>query len=942
MKKIFLSLVALVIGVMSLSAQENPMMQQLPLDADVRVGVLENGMTYFLRHNEKPKGQASFYIYHDVGAIQEDDDQQGLAHFLEHMAFNGTQNLPGKQMIETLENIGVQFGYNLNAFTSWDCTEYMIKDCPVTDESNLDLALLILHDWSQFIELDPKEIDEERGVIKEELRTRDGAGLRAQNDMLRNLFKGTLYEHRNLIGYLDGLQSFDYASIVNFYKKWYRPEYQAIVIVGDIDVDVVEAKLKALMSDIPASPADAAQKVVHTVPAVETPIISVFSDPELTQSSVMMFARREALPLEFNNTLYGYLQNIVLNLSSMMMHNRLEEIYKQADAPILGGGMSEGSFGICPTLEATIFSATAHEGRIPEAFRTIYTEMERMRRHGFTAGEFDRALAEYKMHAERQYTNRNDVRNDDYAQRYLDFYSKRTPMMDAETEWQLDQQLLSMLTVDMVNQVYAEIATPDQNLVILARTPEKEGLEIPANDVFLAIIDEVKKSEIEPYKDNTVVKPLINPNAKLKGSKATVTDTNESLGYTEWTLKNGIKVVVRPSTLKADEVQIQAVSKGGQSLLANDLCFAADMLAMVMSQSGIADLSTTELAKQLTGKNASARISVGEYEHYASAGGSPKDIETILQLLYLNFTAPRFDETDLQNLKNMYVPYFRNMEADPSYIFGKNYTETIYGNNPRRQMTNASDIEALSIADLQAVHKALFSYANDFRFQIVGNVDLETLKPLVEKYIGSLPVAKKSVYAVKDDGVRMAQGEVVNDFTATMQQPKVSVYLTFNGELANNAKNRLVLDLLSRALDSRYLVSIREEKGGTYGVQVAGSVQKYPVEAYSLVVAFDTNEILADELVDICLAEIKKIAEEGPLASDIENSREFLRKNYNNVLEQNGGWMSAITRWYEEGYNYKEGYLKLVESITYEDVKAMAAKVLEDGNYTKVIMRPAR
>ena len=937
-----MSLVALVIGVMSIAAQENPMLQPLPMDPAVRVGVLDNGMAYFIRHNEKPKGQASFYIYHDVGAIQEEDDQQGLAHFLEHMAFNGTKNLPGKEMIQTLENIGVQFGYNLNAFTSWDCTEYMIKDCPTVDEKNVDLALQILHDWSQFIELDPKEIDEERGVIMEELRTRDGANLRAQNDMLRNLFKGTLYEHRNLIGYLDGLKSFDQQALVSFYKKWYRPEYQAIVIVGDIDVDSIEQKLKTLMADIPASPADAAQKVLHTVPATETPIISVFADPELTQSSVMMFARREATPKELKNTVAAYFQDVVFNLATMMMNNRFEEISNKPDAPFLGGGMSEGSFGICPTLESTMFSVTAHEGRIPEAFRAMFVEMERMRQHGFTAGELERAQKELLMYAERQYTNRNDVRNDDYAQRYLDHYAQGTPMMDPETEWMLDQQVIQSLDINTFNQMYLSMVAPDQNLVILARTPEKENLEIPTAECFNQIIAEVKAMNIEPYKDNTVVKPLIDPKAKLKGSKVKATAENESLGYTEWTLKNGIKVVVRPSTLKADEVQIQATAKGGKSLLANDKCFAGDMLAMVMGQSGIADLSANELTKQLTGKSARAQLSVGDYEHYVSAGGSPKDIETILQLIYLNFTAPRFDETDLQNIKNMYVPYFRNMESDPSYIMGKNYIETMYGNHPRRQMTNANDIEALNIADLMAVHAALFSYANDFRFQIVGNVNLETLKPLVEKYLGSLPTSKKSVYSVQDDGVRLVQGEVTNDFTASMQQPKVSVYLTFNGALANNAKNRLVLDLLSRALDSRYLVSIREEKGGTYGVQVAGSIEKYPVEVYNLAIMFDTNEQLADELVDICLAEIRKIAENGPLATDIENSREFLKKNYGNVLENNSGWMSAITRWYDEGYNYKENYLPLVESITYEDIQALAKKILEDNNYAKVIMRPAK
>ena len=937
MRKLFVSLVALFVGVAGLFAQ-NPM-EQLPLDPEVRVGVLDNGMTYFIRHNEKPKGQASFYIYHDVGAIQEEDDQQGLAHFLEHMAFNGSVNLPGKQMIEKLESIGVQFGYNLNAFTSWDCTEYMIKDCPVTEE-NLDLALLILHDWSQFIALQSEEIDSERGVIMEELRTRDGAGLRAQNDMLKNLFKGTLYEHRNLIGYLDGLKSFDQQALVNFYKKWYRPELQALVIVGDVDVDQVEAKIKALMADIPASPADAAQKDVIMVPVAEEPIVSVFTDPELTQSSVMMFARREALPKEYKNTMIGYSIDVVNSFVTIMMNNRLQEIAQAADAPFLGGGMDEGSFGICPTMEATMFSATAHEGRINDAFRAVYTEMERMRRYGFTAGEFERAKQEILRWSERQYTNRNDVKNDEYAQRYLDYYAKGTPMMDAETEWQIDQMLINSINVDAVNQTYAQIAQPNSNLVILARSPKKDGVVIPTAEELLAIKAEVEAAELEPYKDNTVIEPLIAKSVKLKGSKAKVTEVNESLGYTEWTLKNGIKVIVRPSTLKADEVRISATSKGGCSMLSDEEYYHGQFLGMVMSNSGIGKFNTTELSKQLSGKSAYAGVGVDHYEHAVDAGGSPKDIETILQLMYLNFTSPRFDQTDLDNLKKMYIPYFTNMEADPDYICSKEFAKTLYQNHPHRQVTSAAQIEALNIPALQAVHSKLYGYADDFRFVIVGNVDLNTLKPLVEKYIGSLPTSKKAEYKVVDDGVRFPEGGVVNDFRATMQQPKVSVRLAYTGAMEDNAKNRLVVDLLCRALDNRYMVSIREEKGGTYGVSVQGGINEYPVENYFVGIVFDTNEQLADELVEICDNEIKKIAEEGPLAEDVAKAKEFLQKNYRNVLENNGGWMSAITRWYEEGYNYKEEYLGILESVTTDDVKAMAAKLLEDGNRALVLMRP--
>ena len=939
MKRLFTSVIALLVA-MVVTAQPAQQIPVIPADKAVRVGTLPNGMKYYLRHNDKQKNLADFYISHDVGAIQEEDDQQGLAHFLEHMAFNGTKNLPGKMLIEYLETVGVKFGTNLNAGTSWDYTQYLLKDVPTIRPGIVDTAMLILHDWSHFIALQPKEIDAERGVIMEELRMRDGASWRGTIKMLQALGKGTRYEHRNLIGHLDGLKSFSHTSLENFYKKWYRPEYQALVIVGDIDVDQVEAKIKTLMADIPASPADAAEKEVIMVPATEEPIISIFTDPELTQSSVMMFARRDALPKEYKNTIIGYTYDIIQSFVTVMMNARFEEIAQAADAPFLGGGMDEGSIGICPTMENTMFSVTAHENRIDEAFRAMYTEMERMRRHGFTAGEFERAKQEILRWAERGYTNRNDVRNDEYAQRYLDHYAEGTPMMDAETEWQLDQMFINSLTVDAVNQSYAQMARPNENLVILARAPQKEGMIVPTAEDIKAIIAEVSASEIEAYADNTVIEPLIDPAKKLKASKVKATAKNESLGYTEWTLKNGIKVVVRPSTLKADEVRISANAKGGCSMLTDEEYYQGAFLGMVMGNSGIGKFSTTELNKQLSGKSAYASVGVDAYEHAVNAGGSPKDIETILQLMYLNFTSPRFDQTDLDNLKKMYIPYFGNMESDPNYICSKELQKTLYGNHARRQITSAAQIEALNIPALKSVHSKLFGYADDFRFVIVGNVDLNTLKPLVEKYIGALPTSKKVEYAVVDDGVRMAKGGVTNDFRTTMQQPKVSVYLTFNGDMADNAKNRLIVDLLSRALDNRYMVSIREEKGGTYGVSVQGAIEEYPVENYFMAIVFDTNEVLADELIEICDKEIRKIAEEGPLAEDVAKAKEFLQKNYNNVLENNGGWMSAITRWYEEGYNYKEEYLGILESVTLDDIKAFAAQIIKDGNRTLVVMRP--
>lgn len=464
-------LVAAAFAMTSAMAQLNPM-EPIPADKDVRTGKLENGMTYYIRHNEKPKGQADFHILHDVGAIQENDSQQGLAHFLEHMAFNGTKNLPGKQMIEYLEKIGVKFGANLNAGTSWDMTSYMMKDVPTSREGIIDSALLILHDWSHFIALQPEEIDSERGVIMEELRTRDGASWRSTMKMLQALGKGTKYEHRNLIGYLDGLKGFQHKELEDFYNTWYRPDYQAVVIVGDIDVDAVENKLKTLMSDIPAPAADAAQKEVITVPDNEEPIISIYTDPEMQGSRVQVFVKRPAVPEQYNNLVYGEMLDVVQAYMTTMENARLQEISMQPDAPFLGAGMNSGSIGVIPTLEATTFVAMTQDGKLAQGFEALYTEMEKVRRYGFTQGEFERAQNDLMRRAERSYTNRNDRRNAEFVQTYLDNYQQNTPMPDAETEWQLDSMLIKALNVEAVN-AFAQQAIYPNNQVIVITAPER-------------------------------------------------------------------------------------------------------------------------------------------------------------------------------------------------------------------------------------------------------------------------------------------------------------------------------------------------------------------------------------------------------------------------------------------------------------------------------------
>ena len=931
-------LAAAVFAAGSAMAQFDPM-QPIPADKEVRTGRLDNGLTYYIRHNEKPKGQADFYILHNVGAIQEEDDQQGLAHFLEHMAFNGTKNLPGKQLIEYLETVGVKFGYNLNAGTSWDQTVHNISDVPTSRQGIIDSAMLILHDWSHFIALRPEEIDSERGVIMEELRTRDGASWRSTMKLLQALGKGTRYEHRNLIGYLDGLKSFEHDALERFYKKWYRPDYQAIVIVGDLDAEATEARLKSLMADIPAPAADAAQKEVIVVPDNEEPIVSIYTDPEMQGSRVQLFIKRPAIPTQMNDKVAWEVVNVIESFLTTMENARLQEIAMQPDAPFLGAGMGSGDvIGIIPTLNATAFTAMTQDGKLAEGFEALYTEMEKIRRHGFTQSEFERAQENLMRQVERTYANRNDRTNEQFVNIYLENYRKNEPMPDAETEWKLDSMLIKMLNVETVNAFAKETIQPT-NQVIVITAPEKEGIANPTEEEILAIREKVTASEIEAYEDDVVKEPLIPEGTQLKGSPVKKTVENKEYGATVWTLANGTQIVVKPTKFKADEVRMNAQSKGGLSILPDAEYYMGEMMPAVSSMSGVGKFSATELRKQLSGKSATVQPSVGEYASAVNASCSPKDIETMLQLVYLNFTQPRFDRNDYDNLMKMLRTQLENAKSNPDFQMQEKVIDVLYGHNPRRQVISTELLDEFSFEALPAIYKKLYPDGNSFRFTFVGNIDPETLKPLVEKYIGSIPASKKPM-TFADDKAYPVKGEVTEDFSTPMQQPKVSVNYTFTGDMDYSLENKAALSFLTQALNSRYLVSIREEKGGTYGVQVYGSTDWIPRETYTMTIAFDTNAEMADELCEIILKELRTIAEEGPLTEDIEKHREFMLKNWKNSLDENGPWMQYLQAKYGSGLDYLAGQEQAIRSLTNADVQALAKKILDDGNMVKVVMRP--
>jgi len=589
-----------------------------------------------------------------------------------------------------------------------------------------------------------------------------------------------------------------------------------------------------------------------------------------------------------------------------------------------------------------MFSAQAQEGKLATAAEAIFTEMERIRRHGFTPSEFERAQNDLLRSAERKYTNRNDRKNGEYVDIYIDNFRENTAMPDAETEWQIDSMLIKQIPLEIVNQICSQLVSLDKNLVVVINAPEKEGLVNPSEADILAISKAVAASDIAAHEDNSVKEPLIGENVALKGSKVKTTIENETLGTTEWILANGIRIIVKPTKIKADEVLLQVYSDGGLSNLTDADYYTGNFLPSVVAMSGISKFPMTDLRKQLSGKTANVMLSVNDYDNGMRGNCSPKDLETMLQLLYLNFTQPRFDKNDFDTMLRQYRSYIENMLTNPDYIAEDAVMKTLYDNNMRRAILSLEMLEKIDFDRLQPVFEALYRNARNFRFTFIGNVELETLKPLVEKYIGSLPVSKnkKDIMGYVDDGVRTVKGEVVNDFKASMQQPKVSVTRIFTGEIPYTIENKVAMTFLTQALSSRYLISIREEKGGTYGVHVQGNIENKPFSTYTLNISFDTNEQMADELSEIVMAELKKIAEQGPLAEDIEKTREFLVKNWSNTLEMNNGLQTVLNNWYNNGLNYMTDYENTVKNLKYEDVQRLAQKILADGNMTYVVMRP--
>lgn len=931
MKRLFLTAAAIVAFVATAVGQV------IPADTAVRTGKLDNGMTYYVRSNAKPEKQAEFYILHHVGAIQEEDNQQGLAHFLEHMAFNGTKNLPDKMLINYLEKVGVKFGANLNAFTAQEQTCYNMSSVPLNREGIIDTCLLILHDWSHFISLEHEEIDNERGVIIEELRTRNDANWRLNEKTRPVMTNYSKYGERNIIGSIEGLKSFTYQDIKDFYHRWYRPDLQAVVVVGDFDADWMVEKIKKVMADIPAVENPEPKQVIK-IAGNDEPMVCVATDPEMTSTRITMLIKHDPVPKEMNNTVQAFVANLAIEMIGSMLSNRLTDISQQPNAPFIAAGSGYGALTDYQDVMQAI--AIARDGEVEKAFEALYAEVEKAQRFGFTMSELERERAEVLRSNEKGYDNRNDRRNGELVWKYLNAFRTNSPIPSAETEYELVKQIVPMLDLNSLNAIAKELFKQKDNVVIVT-APEKADAPVPTNEQMLAIMNKVRGAELQPYEDNVVKEPLIPEGTVLKGSPVAKT-TTDKFGSTVWTLKNGIKVVVKPTDFKADELRISAKALGGASLVANEDIYTASLVDMTIEQSGIGKFKATDLQKQLAGKDVGFSFSMDDYTATGSGTCSPKDIETQLQLMWLYFNAPRWSEEDFNVLMDMLATQLKNVESNPMYTFQKEYNKTLYNGNPRRGMMGLAELEKVEFAKMPELFKTVYGNAADFTFTFVGNIDPATLKPLVEKYIGSLPASskKKDRKTWKDDGVRWWKGEVDNTFATKMSMPKTTISLSFNADVPTSLDNQLAFSFLQQIMRQRYTTSIREERGGTYSVGCGGGFSRRPVEAVRFIVQFDTNKDLAAELIQVVKDELKKMAEEGPTADEINTIKEYMVKQHLDNIKNNSAWSGTLNNLHVDGVDLFTGYQEIVEGMNAEQIKALASKIINSGNSALVVMNP--
>lgn len=914
--------------------------QQGKIDNDntIRKGILPNGMTYYIRHNAQTKGVADFYIAQKVGSILEEKRQRGLAHFLEHMAFNGTKHFPGNTLqpgiVAWCESVGIKFGANLNAYTSVDQTVYNISAAPITREGVIDSCLLILNDWSHELLLTDKEIDKERGVIEEEWRTRRSgmAMQRLSEQAMPIIYAGTKYSDCMPIGNIDIVRTFPYNDLRDYYSKWYRPDLQAIIVVGDINEDKIEEKIKKLFAKIPP-PQNPAHRIYYPIGNNEKMILYTATDKEQPTVNFTLYMKRDVTPKQERNTIQNYADDYKTNILRMAINDRLEELSRTKNAPFISASVRSGNFFLASTKDAFELSGVLKEGKVIEAIQLLVGEVERARANGITIDELKRGKAEMLSYAENDYNDRSNRRNGEFVEQCVQNFLEETPIIEPEKELEIVRKLDKTVTIDDVNALAKTIIT-NQNQVVTMFGPDKNTFKMPTNSSIENAILKAQKQHYTPYKtQNTLTERLI---TKLPKPGSIISERTYKYGYTEFTLSNGLKVYVRPTNFEPDEVNLKLFSLGGKNIYPDSEMPNLTYLMAGATIGGVAQYNDLTLEKMLAGKTATVTPFIDNDTRGMAGTSNVKDTKTLLELVYLYFTQPRKDPQAFKNLMEQQQEFLTNAHVNPMLAYNDTLHKVAYATN-RMESMNKEQLKRVNYNRIMHIYKELFANAANFKLILTGNININKLRPLLCQYIATLP-SNNTKETIGTYEPKLVDGKKTYIFHKKQTTPTAITTIVIKGKMEYNNRNELLMDAIGQLLRIVYTEKVREDKGGTYSVQASGDLQHHPNDEALLRIAFQTDPQKYNDLIPIVYKELEKMATEGPSQQDLDKVKAYELKVYNQVLRMNNYWEYVLYTDLYNGIDVDTDFRYIVENMTCDDIRTTLRNLLNQNNCIEVTM----
>lgn len=914
-------------------AQINPN-QVMPVDPNVKIGKLANGLTYYIRKNSLPEKRVEMRLVVNAGSILEDDDQRGLAHFMEHMNFNGTTHFPKNELVSYLQSIGVEFGADLNAYTSFDETVYILP-VPTDKPGLLDKGLQILQDWAHNATLDSAEIEKERGVVIEEWRLGRGADERMMKQTLPVQYQGSKYADHLPIGNRETLEHFPQNALRRFYKEWYRPDLEAVIIVGDIDVNEMEQKVQQVFGSIPA-PASERPRVLFPVPDHQELLTVVAKDKETDVPFIEVMFKKDTLP---ETTIADYNRYINQSLFTGMLNSRFRERTLKPNPPFINAGAGYGGT-YARTKDAFRLLANSSDTGMGKSLYALLEEARRVKLYGFTATELERQKKQLLAFYERTFNEREKRESFNFVDEYVNNFLEREPIPGIEWEYDYIKQYLAAVNIDDINRLAAEWITPNNNMVVTLNASDKVGTQIPSQEDIKNIINAVETAKIEPYQEKALASTLLDP-SKLQPGKIISSKTDDELGTTTIKLSNGATVVLKPTNFKNDEIIIRAFSKGGHSLVKNDDYYSALNAAQIVQQSGVGDFTGADLSNMLKGKNTNIAMTISQSSESMSGSTTPKELETFFQLAHLYFTQPRKDAEAFESYKTKQKQLYENLAKNPQIFYSAEFQKIMTSNHPRAAaLPKPEDFDKINLDRAIRIYRERFENAGDFTFFVTGSFDEEQIRPLLERYIGSLPTTGKKEN-FKDLGIRPPTGKVEKTINKGTE-PQSLVNIVFTAPAAYSQQDLYDLHSLGELLTIKLTEKLREEKGGVYGVSAFGGMQKVPYSFYTFNITFPCAPENADTLTDAALGELKKIMQSGVSPDDLEKIKEQQRRKLEVDSKQNSFWSSNLFDAYYNGYDPRTilNKEKQVEELTAKRLQETAKKYINPGKYIRVVLKP--